>query len=77
MEIIEALNIVSDFIEGEYQYQDEEGDELPEGKEVGDVKTEASKKVGDEKTPEVPAKYFLKYKIIYKIYLLINLKYLF
>ena len=26
MEIIEALNIVSDFIEGEYQYQDEEGE---------------------------------------------------
>ena len=26
MEIIEALNIVSDFIEGEYIYQDEEGE---------------------------------------------------
>ena len=26
MGIIEALNIVSDFIEGEYQYQDEEGE---------------------------------------------------
>ena len=26
MEIIEALNIVSDFIEGEHQYQDEEGE---------------------------------------------------
>ena len=26
MEIIEALNIVSDFIEGEYQYQDDEGE---------------------------------------------------
>ena len=26
MEIIEALNIVSDFIEGKYQYQDEEGE---------------------------------------------------
>ena len=25
MEIIEALNIVSDFIDGEYQYQDDEG----------------------------------------------------
>ena len=26
MEIIEALNIVSDFIEGEYIYQDDEGE---------------------------------------------------
>ena len=26
MEIIEALNIVSDFIDGEYQYQDDEGE---------------------------------------------------
>ena len=39
-----------------------EGDELPEGKEVGDVKTEASKEVGDVKEAAVADTYFREHK---------------
>ena len=39
-----------------------ESDELPEGKSVGDVKEEASKKVGDVKTAAVADTYFREHK---------------
>ena len=39
-----------------------ENDELPEGKSVGDVKEEASKKVGDVKTAAVADTYFREHK---------------